>query len=165
MLTIMSTSDEAFIEAQRTGLTPELCVVDGPFQNVYRFCTACLQENDLDVETALVSYFGEGVFETVFEFCDMARTQSFISTTMMVTTITVLGPDSRKTVATMTVVMDLLATPTTPTTPSDSTLALAPTSSQTTPTDGPDIDPDLVTGENGMYKPRPVPGTSAAANL
>jgi hypothetical protein len=72
---------------------------------------------------------------------------------MVVTTITALRLNNMTTVAIMTVVVDLLALA-----PESSSLA---SSSQTTPADGPVTDP--ATGENGMYKPRPVLGTSAGA--
>ena len=151
MLTSMSTSDAAFIEAQRVGLVPELCAVNGMFQTQFQMCITCLKENNLDVIDALRTYIGSEV-EVVFEYCDTVPTQSFASTTMMVTTITALGLDNITTVTTMTVVVDLALAL------ESSSLA---SSSQTTPADGPVTDP--ATSENGMHKPRPVLGTSVGA--
>jgi hypothetical protein len=145
MLTSLSTSDEALNEAQRVDLVPELCTVNGAFIRLSQTCITCLEENSLDVIGVLREFIGpEGV--SAFNYCGTVPTQ-------FTTTITALGLDGITTVRTLTVVGDLL-----PLASESSSLA---SGSQTTPADGPVTDP--ATGENGMYKPRPVLGTSARA--
>lgn len=121
--------DKATLEAGRVGLVPELCATNGAFRPYLEGCISCIQENSLDVETALAAVLGPAT-----EYCATVPNQSLISTTMVVTTITALGLNNIMTVATMTVVVDLLATPT------------SSFISQTTSTASPPTDP--AAGEN-----------------
>ncbi|TEY65804.1 hypothetical protein BOTCAL_0136g00260 [Botryotinia calthae] len=80
-----SDCNNAYIEAIKTGRTPELCLSTSPFVSYYDSCTACVKANSADSAAAIKEYL-EPQFGQFIQYCASLNGSSIASSTVESTT-------------------------------------------------------------------------------
>ncbi|KAK6602834.1 hypothetical protein QC760_008065 [Botrytis cinerea] len=81
-----SVCDNAYIEAIKTGRTPELCLSTSPFVSDYDSCTACVKANSAD-SAATIKNSLEPKFGQFLQYCALLNASSIASSTAESTTV------------------------------------------------------------------------------
>jgi hypothetical protein len=80
-----ATCNDCYIEAQRVGLSPNLCTPESPFQQDYDACQNCVAANENNVKISLQTSV-DPEFAPFINFCNAAPASEIQSTSITVVT-------------------------------------------------------------------------------
>ncbi len=151
--------NNAYLEAQRVGLTDALCDKSSPFSQMSSNCMTCIGENGLDIKVTLRSYLGP-TFEQFWGYCDIQPPQSQVSSSE--------PPPQTQVTSEPTVTTGTQAPPNTDTepVPITSSTTVAPTSEPPTPSSTTEIaTPTPSSSAPPESTEEPVPSSSTSETV